>query len=168
MGWKLNTDRQIWMQLTEILTRRVVSGQYPAGVRIPSVRDLAAEAGVNPNTMQRALVIMEDEGLLTSQRNTGRYVTQDTDLIAATRGRLAQEELSLFCEKMKQLGYTGQEIKQFAKIKHQFLHIPARLYSIFSSVFESFPDFLKSNFYARDWATDFLSYLRRDLRSPWG
>ena len=112
MSWKLSTDRQIWMQLTEVLTQRVVSGQYPPGIRIPSVRDLAAEAGVNPNTMQRALAAMEEEGLLTSQRNTGRYVTQDTDQIAATRNRLAGRELALFREKMKQLGYSGQEITQ--------------------------------------------------------
>lgn len=112
MSWKLSTDRQIWMQLTEVLTQRVVSGQYPPGIRIPSVRDLAAEAGVNPNTMQRALAAMEEEGLLTSQRNTGRYVTQDTDQIAATRNRLAERELALFQEKMKQLGYSGQEITQ--------------------------------------------------------
>ena len=112
MSWKLSTDRQIWMQLTEVLTQRVVSGQYPPGIRIPSVRDLAAEAGVNPNTMQRALAAMEEEGLLTSQRNTGRYVTQDTDQIAATRNRLAARELALFREKMKQLGYSGQEITQ--------------------------------------------------------
>ena len=112
MSWKLSTGRQIWMQLTEVLTQRVVSGQYPPGIRIPSVRDLAAEAGVNPNTMQRALAAMEEEGLLTSQRNTGRYVTQDTDQIAATRNRLAERELALFREKMKQLGYSGQEITQ--------------------------------------------------------
>ena len=112
MSWKLSTDRQIWMQLTEVLTQRVVSGQYPPGIRIPSVRDLAAEAGVNPNTMQRALAALEEEGLLTSQRNTGRYVTQDTDQIAATRNRLAERELALFREKMKQLGYSGQEITQ--------------------------------------------------------
>ena len=112
MSWKLSTDRQIWMQLTEVLTQRVVSGQYPPGIRIPSVRDLAAEAGVNPNTMQRALAAMDEEGLLTSQRNTGRYVTQDTDQIAATRNRLAERELALFREKMKQLGYSGQEITQ--------------------------------------------------------
>ena len=112
MSWKLSTDRQIWMQLTEVLTQRVVSGQYPPGIRIPSVRDLAAEAGVNPNTMQRALAAMEEEGLLTSQRNTGRYVTQNTEQIAATRNRLAERELALFREKMKQLGYSGQEITQ--------------------------------------------------------
>ena len=108
MSWKLSTDRQIWMQLTEVLTQRVVSGQYPPGIRIPSVRDLAAEAGVNPNTMQRALAAMEEAGLLTSQR----YVTQDTDQLAATRNRLAERELALFREKMKQLGYSGQEITQ--------------------------------------------------------
>ena len=112
MSWKLSTGRQIWMQLTEVLTQRVVSGQYPPGIRIPSVRDLAAEAGVNPNTMQRALAAMEEEGLLTSQRNTGRYVTQDTDQIAATRNRLAERELAFFQKKMKQLGYSGQEITQ--------------------------------------------------------
>ena len=112
MSWKLSTDRQIWMQLTEVLTQRVVSGQYPPGIRIPSVRDLAAEAGVNPNTMQRALAAMEEEGLLTSQRNTGRYVTQDTDQIAATRNRLAERELAFFQKQMKQLGYSGQEITQ--------------------------------------------------------
>ena len=112
MSCKLSTDRQIWMQLTEVLTQRVVSGQYPPGIRIPSVRDLAAEAGVNPNTMQRALAAMEEEGLLTSQRNTGRYVTQNTEQIAATRNRLAERELALFREKMKQLGYSGQEITQ--------------------------------------------------------
>lgn len=54
MAWKLNPERQIWLQLVDVLKFRIVSGQYPAGVKLPSVRELAAEAGVNPNTMQRA------------------------------------------------------------------------------------------------------------------
>lgn len=112
MSWKLDTDRQIWLQLMEILTQRIVSGEYPSGERIPSVRDLAAEAGVNPNTMQRTLAALEDEGLLTSQRNTGRYVTQDIALLQAKRDSLAQKELALFCQKMKLLGYNGQELKE--------------------------------------------------------
>ena len=112
MAWKLNPERQIWLQLVDVLKFRIVSGQYPAGVKLPSVRELAAEAGVNPNTMQRTLAAMEEAGLLTSQRNTGRFVTQDTALIRATRDALAQRELSLFREKMKQLGYSGQEITQ--------------------------------------------------------
>ena len=112
MEWKILDNRPIWAQLQEQLTLRIIAGTYPLGSRLPSVRELAAEAGVNPNTMQRALAAMEEEGLLTSQRNTGRYVTQDTDQIAATRNRLAERELALFREKMKQLGYSGQEITQ--------------------------------------------------------
>ena len=110
MSWKLSTDRQIWLQLEEILTQRVVSGQYPPGVRIPSVRDLAAEAGVNPNTMQRALAALEESGLVSAQRNTGRYVTQDEACIRETRRSLAQAEINAFCARMRQLGYTQEEI----------------------------------------------------------
>ena len=113
MGWKLNSERQIWLQLADVLKFRIVSGQYPAGIRMPSERDLASEAGVNPNTMQRALVSLEESGLVSALRNTGRYVTQDTNLIAATRSALAEAELKLFRERMRQLGYSIQETEQF-------------------------------------------------------
>ena len=115
MPWELRSDRQIWLQLTDILTERIVSGQYPPGVRIPSVRDLAAEAGVNPNTMQRALAYLEDSGLVSAQRNSGRYVTEDTDLIGFTRRKLALAELKKFHEKMRQLGFPEEEIAGFCK-----------------------------------------------------
>lgn len=117
MPWELQNNRQIWLQLAEVLTRRIVSGQYPAGIRIPSVRDLAAEAGVNPNTMQRALAAMEEQGLVSAQRNTGRFVTEDKELITATRKQLAEEELSAFCEKMRQLGFSAEETAQLLKTK---------------------------------------------------
>ena len=112
MKWQFSNDAPIYAQLIEQIKVGIVSGAFPPGERLPSVRDLATEAGVNPNTMQRALAAMEEEGLLTSQRNTGRYVTQDTDQIAATRNRLAERELAFFQKKMKQLGYSGQEITQ--------------------------------------------------------
>ena len=117
MPWKLQSDRPIWVQLAEVLMQRIVSGQYPAGIRVPSVRDLAAEAGVNPNTMQRALTALEERGLVSAQRNTGRFVTEDTALIAETRKTLAQEELSAFCEKMRQLGFDVNEIAQLLQTK---------------------------------------------------
>ena len=113
MGWALRNDRQIWLPLVELLTQRIVSGQYPAGIRIPSVRDLAAEAGVNPNTMQRALAALEESGLLTAARNTGRFVTRDEALLETTRRRLAEDELAAFFEKMRLLGYGRQEAEQF-------------------------------------------------------
>ncbi len=110
MPWELVSDRPIWLQITDRLTRRIVSGQYPAGSRVPSVRDLAAEAGVNPNTMQRALSELEARGLLAAQRNTGRFVTQDAALLAHTRRELAAQELSAFRSRMRHLGYQEQEI----------------------------------------------------------
>ena len=63
MEWKLTDDRPIWMQLSEQMARRIVAGQYPPGSKLPAVRELAADAGVNPNTMQRALAQLENDGL---------------------------------------------------------------------------------------------------------
>ena len=117
LPWKLQSDRPIWVQLAEVLTQRIASGQYPAGIRIPSVRDLTADAGVNPNTMQRALTALEERGLVSAQRNTGRFVTEDEVLIAETRKTLAQEELSAFCEKMRQLGFDANELAQLLQTK---------------------------------------------------
>ena len=105
MAWKLNPERQIWLQLVDVLKFRIVSGQYPAGVKLPSVR-----AGGNPNTMQRALAALEESGLVSAQRNTGRYVTQDEACIRETRRSLAQAEIDAFCARMRQLGYTQEEI----------------------------------------------------------
>ena len=80
MSWELVNDRPIWVQLIEQLTRRIVSGEYPPGARVPSVRDLAAEAGVNPNTMQRALSGLEERGLLVAQRSIGAFIVFDMSM----------------------------------------------------------------------------------------
>lgn len=117
MKWQFSNDAPIYAQLIEQIKVGIVSGAFPPGERLPSVRDLATEAGVNPNTMQRALVYLEERGLVSAQRNTGRYVTQDAQLISDTRQALAQEELSLFCEKMRLLGFTPEETSQLLKSK---------------------------------------------------
>ena len=109
MSWKLSTDRQIWLQLEEILTQRVVSGQYPPGVRIPSVRDLAAEAGVNPNTMQRALSALEGGGLIFSERTTGWFVTNNLELIRQAKEELARSSVQIFFSSMAELGYSKDD-----------------------------------------------------------
>ena len=76
MQWQLRGDRPIYQQLMEQLTEQIVSGQLGAGDKVPPVRELAAEAGVNPNTMQRALADLEREGLMYTNRTSGRYVTE--------------------------------------------------------------------------------------------
>lgn len=110
MIWNITDDRPIWMQLVEQLTEGIVSGVYAPGSRMPSVRDLAAEAGVNPNTMQRALAELENRGLVQTNRTAGRVVTEEMDMIHQKRRELAETQMRAFLEKMKTLGFSKQEI----------------------------------------------------------
>ena len=110
MQWSFTDERPIYAQLVEQLKLRIVTGLYPPGSRVQAVRELASEAAVNPNTMQRALAALEESGLVSAQRNTGRYVTQDEACIRETRRSLAQAEIDAFCTRMRQLGYTQEEI----------------------------------------------------------
>ena len=110
MEWNLTTDRPIYLQLEEILLQAIASGQYPAGSRLPAVRELAAEAGVNPNTMQRALTDLEREGLLYSQRTAGRFVTDETERIRGKRRELAMTQVQNFLTSMKEMGFSAEEI----------------------------------------------------------
>ena len=81
MSEQFDSSRPIYAQLVERLKARILAGTYPPGGHLDSVRDLAAAAGVNPNTMQRALAQLETEGLVRTERTSGRYVTEDTELI---------------------------------------------------------------------------------------
>ena len=110
MDWNLTNDRPIYLQLEEILLQAIASGQYPAGSRLPAVRELAAEAGVNPNTMQRALTELEREGLLYSQRTAGRFVTDEIEQIRGTRRELAMTQVQNFLTSMKEMGFSAEEI----------------------------------------------------------
>ena len=110
MEWKLNDDRPIWLQLAEQMTRRIITGVYPPGSKLPPVRELAAEAGVNPNTMQRALADLERQGLLYTNRTSGRYVTEDEEMITKIRERIAEERICAFLESMSQLGFTQEQV----------------------------------------------------------
>ena len=109
MEWKLSDDRPIWLQLSQQLARRILVGAYPPGSRLPSVRELAAEAGVNPNTMQRALAQLEAEGLVYTERTTGRFVTEDTALLEQLRDETARAMTAEYLEKMRGIGYGPAE-----------------------------------------------------------
>ena len=110
MTWDLSSDRPIYTQLIEQIELKICSGIYEVGSKMPSVRDLASEASVNPNTMQRALSGLEDTGLLYSQRTTGRFVTEDINLIKKTRAKIAKEHIKEFLNKMSELGFNNDEI----------------------------------------------------------
>ena len=109
MAWKMNDTEPIYLQLIEKIQMDIVSGRCKPGDKLPSVRDLAVEAAVNPNTMQKALSELERSGLVFSQRTSGRFITDDSAMIANARKNLAVEEIRLFFSRMKQLGYNENE-----------------------------------------------------------
>ena len=106
MDFELQSSRPIWQQLTEQLSRRIVTGIYPPGSKFPTVRELAADAGVNPNTMQRALAQLESMGLVNTNRTAGRTVTEDVEVLDAMRDEFAKELREKYYSDMKELGYT--------------------------------------------------------------
>ena len=115
MDWKFTGDRPIWQQLTEQLTLRILKGQYPPGERLPAVRELAAQAGVNPNTMQRALAQLEADGLAVGGRTAGRTVTENRSVIQSARETRARAAVRACLELLAELGYSREDALAFMK-----------------------------------------------------
>lgn len=110
MQWNIDSERPVYIQLIEQIQAGIISGYYNLGDKLPSVRELAAQAGVNPNTMQRALSELEQTGLVYSHRTSGRYITSDIEIIKNLKKQSAENIVLDFLEKMKQLGYKEEEI----------------------------------------------------------
>ncbi|MCF2619526.1 GntR family transcriptional regulator [Oscillibacter valericigenes] len=110
MEWQFRSDSPIYTQLTQRLTQAIIAGAYQPGERLPSVRDLAVEAGVNPNTVQRALSDLERDGLVFSQRTAGRFVTENIHMIENAKLRLADRCVAEFLSEMAKLGCGREEV----------------------------------------------------------
>ena len=110
MEWSIVAGRPVYLQLIEQLELAIVVGEYPPGEKIPGVRDLAAQAQVNPNTMQRALTELERDGLVYSQRTSGRYVTEDQTAITEARHALAADRVRSFLTDMERLGFEKEDL----------------------------------------------------------
>ncbi len=110
MAWNLFSDRPIFLQIMEKIKVDIVSGKYQPGQKIPSVRELASEAAVNPNTMQKALTELERENLVFSQRTSGRFITEDEQMIQVLRMEMAREKVTDFLASMRELGFEKEDI----------------------------------------------------------
>jgi DNA-binding transcriptional regulator YhcF (GntR family) len=110
MEWQLDTNAPIYSQLIGNLKLAIASGRFDPGERLPSVRDMAVEAGVNPNTMQRALQELERDGLVYSQRTAGRFVTEEKQMIDSAKRSIAELNIKSFMDSMLRLGYGREEI----------------------------------------------------------
>ena len=109
MDWQITDGRPVWLQLKEQLAMGILTGKYPQGSRLPSVRELAMDAGVNPNTMQRALTELERDGLAHSMGTMGRVVTENTEIVENLRAKYAKTVVERYLDGMKQLGYSPAE-----------------------------------------------------------
>lgn len=123
----METERRdlIYVQIIEQVKLDIACGKYPNGTRLPSVRQYAKEMGVNPNTVQKALVMLEDEGILFTKRTAGRFVTNNLRLLEKLKSSLAEEETdrALFC--LKRLGYTKEEIVERMQNRYDELDVNA-------------------------------------------
>ena len=110
MDYQFSNDKPIYLQLMDVFKVAIVSGELPKGERLESVRDLAVVAKVNPNTMQKALSELERIGLVRTERTSGRFITDDEELILSMKKELAEKEIKSFLEKMKQMGLTKDTV----------------------------------------------------------
>ena len=115
MEWKFTDDRPIWQQLSQQIARQILIGVYPPGSKLPPVRELAAQAGVNPNTMQRALAQLEQAGRAVTNRPGGGLFPRDRGAIEAARGAQAQGIIRRYLESMNELGYSPEEAVELLK-----------------------------------------------------
>ena len=109
MRWEFHNESPIYAQVIERVERMIVSGALSPGERLPSVRVFAQEAGVNPNTMQKALTELERGGLIYSQRTSGQFVTEDQAVIIKAREELAKLQTERFLQSMQELGFTAAQ-----------------------------------------------------------
>ena len=112
MSWSLDSDRPIFVQIIERIQLDIIAGVYQPGDKLPSVRELASVAAVNPNTMQKALSELERTGLVYSQRTSGRFITEDAKMIEELKSNLAEEKIYEFFANMNKLGFEKKEILQ--------------------------------------------------------
>ena len=115
MGERFDTSRPIYAQIVERLKAKILAGIYPPGGHLDSVRDLAAAAGVNPNTMQRALAELERTGLVYTQRTAGRFVTEDAAVVDSAKQELAHQQIGAFLHRMERMGYDREQTAQLVR-----------------------------------------------------
>lgn len=113
MTWQFDPRIPVSVQIVEKLRLEILNGNYPPESQFPTVRQLALEASVNPNTMQKALSVLENEGLLVSRGTVGRFVSGDTDALDSAREEMRREHMEKMLEHARELGITGEMIVQF-------------------------------------------------------
>lgn len=109
MAWQFSSEKPIYVQVSDQIISNILTGVYKQGEKLPSVREFAVLAAVNPNTVQRALSELESVGLIETQRNTGKFVTQEGGVIEMAREKRGEALASEFLKSMAALGYSPDQ-----------------------------------------------------------
>ncbi len=115
MAWKITSDRPVYIQVYEEIEVRIINGIYPLGSKLPSVRELAQEAVVNPNTMQKSMAELERSGFVHANRTSGRFVTEDDELVKSRQKELVKKETQSYLKKLDRLGVDACEVADILK-----------------------------------------------------
>lgn len=115
MAWEFSKDKPIYIQIVEYMQKSIISGEYKPGDKLPPVREMAVSAAVNPNTMQKALQELEKDNLLFTKRTSGRFITEDTNMIDELKESFVKKQIFDFYKKMQSIGLTKQEIIIYVK-----------------------------------------------------
>lgn len=115
MAWNLDKNRAICPQLCEIISVKIAKGEYAPNEKIPSVRDIAVDAGVNPNTVQKALTLLTEQGLIYPMRGSGMYVNDNIERAVKLVDELKAARTAAFFEEMETLGLSVSQVKEYIK-----------------------------------------------------
>ena len=115
MAWSFSASKPVYLQIADRIKKSVLSGKYPAGTQITSVRQLALEAAVNPNTVQHAFTELENEGIVLSQGTMVRFVTDDVQTLELCRKKMAQELINEFLTDLSSLSIDREHAIQLIK-----------------------------------------------------
>lgn len=117
MPIKFSNDKPIFLQLAEIIKGNILGGKYGANEKLPSVREFALMYSINPNTVQKALQLLEDDGLIVTDRTNGKFVAENTGLIEKQKEIIINSEIDIFFDKMRALGLSNEDVKELIKNK---------------------------------------------------
>lgn len=115
MKWEIDSGLAIYPQIVDGFIKGLVKGELVAGQRLPSIRELASEAAINPNTMQRAMAELERREIVVNQRTTGKFVTENTQILEQVKKEFANRQVSDFLKTMKEMGFSSEDIISIVK-----------------------------------------------------
>ena len=110
MNYNFNNETPIYIQIVDLIIKDICNGNLKSGEKILSVREYALLYKVNPNTISKALNILEEDKLIYTERTNGKYVTEDISLIQSYRDKIFKKKIKDFLNDLKVMGYTEREI----------------------------------------------------------